>query len=81
MVRGNRFILESKNVSGWKSNRVIVIGAGIGGLSAAVDLARQGLEVVVLEKAAEPGGKIRSLEIDGARIELRADGIYDALGL
>lgn len=56
-------------MSGWKSNRVIVIGAGIGGLSAAVDLARQGLEVVVLEKAAEPGGKIRSLEIDGARID------------
>ena len=36
--------------------RVIVIGAGISGLTAAVYARRSGFEVVVLEKAASPGG-------------------------
>lgn len=51
------------------TNRVAVIGAGIGGLAAAVDLARNGVEVVVFERADAPGGKIRQLEIDGARLD------------
>lgn len=38
---------------------VVIIGAGIGGLVAAVELARQGLQVTVLERGATPGGKIR----------------------
>jgi phytoene dehydrogenase-like protein len=38
---------------------VIVIGAGMGGLAAAADLARQGCDVTVLERAATPGGKAR----------------------
>ena len=36
-----------------------MIGAGAGGLAAAIDLARQGIATTVLEKAAAPGGKIR----------------------
>ena len=37
--------------------RVIVVGAGMGGLAAAADLARAGMEVIVCERAAAPGGK------------------------
>lgn len=37
-------------------NRVIVIGAGISGLTSAVYARRSGFEVVVLEKAGSPGG-------------------------
>ena len=49
--------------------RVVVIGAGIGGLAAATELARQGLEVVVLERAAAAGGKMREITVGGARID------------
>lgn len=41
--------------------RVVVIGAGMGGLAAALDLARQGADVTVVERADAPGGKMRNL--------------------
>lgn len=49
--------------------RVCVIGAGVAGLSAAVELARQGHAVHVLEAAAAPGGKMRELEVAGRAID------------
>ena len=51
------------------AQRVAVIGAGIGGLVAALRLAHAGLDVTVLERAAAPGGKMRSVAADGARVE------------
>ena len=49
--------------------RVAVIGAGIGGLAAAIDLARQGAEVTLLERQGEPGGKMREIVLGEARID------------
>lgn len=49
--------------------RVVVIGAGIAGLVAGLRLAHAGLDVTILERAARPGGKMRSLMVDGAAIE------------
>lgn len=49
--------------------RVVVIGAGIGGLAAAADLARRGAQVTVLERAATSGGKMRHVMVDGAGID------------
>ncbi len=49
--------------------RVIVIGAGMGGLSAALRLAHSGHHVTVLEKNARPGGKVNILERDGFRFD------------
>ncbi|MDB9965458.1 FAD-dependent oxidoreductase, partial [Planktomarina temperata] len=40
---------------------VAIIGAGIGGLAAAMRLAHGGVKVTVLERQATPGGKMRSL--------------------
>ena len=45
--------------------KVVVVGAGVGGLAAAVRLAPAGHEVVVLEQAGAPGGKAGRLELDG----------------
>ena len=42
---------------------IAVVGAGIGGLSAAVALAGKGYDVTVFESHDAPGGKLRALEV------------------
>ncbi|MFD1559753.1 phytoene desaturase family protein [Paraburkholderia silviterrae] len=44
---------------------VIVIGAGLSGLSSALALARAGREVMVLEAADQPGGCCSTAQVDG----------------
>ena len=48
---------------------VVIVGAGMAGLSAAIDLARQGVSVTVLERAPAPGGKMREVETGGVRLD------------
>jgi 1-hydroxycarotenoid 3,4-desaturase len=52
-----------------RTQRVIVIGAGIGGLVAALLLATRGYAVTVIERAAAPGGKLREVEAGGRRLD------------
>lgn len=51
------------------SRRVVIIGAGIAGLAAALSLSARGEDVLVLERAASPGGKMREIAIGDARID------------
>jgi len=48
-----------------KQKKVIIIGAGFSGLSAASFLARDGFEVTVIEKNSIPGGRARKFEAEG----------------
>ena len=47
----------------------IVVGAGVGGLTAAIELSLAGHAVTVFDAAAHPGGKIRALEVAGHAID------------
>ncbi len=49
--------------------RIIIVGAGLGGLTAAALLAKAGHEVTVLEKNNWVGGKSRRIEVAGQRID------------
>jgi phytoene desaturase len=49
------------------TQRVVVIGGGIGGLSAAIHLAAAGAHVTVLEQNAAVGGKMSEIAQDGFR--------------
>jgi phytoene desaturase len=51
------------------SRSALVVGAGVGGLSAAVRLASTGWKVTVLEQAQEVGGKLGLFERDGFRFD------------
>jgi len=51
------------------SDPVIVIGSGMGGLAAAISLAARKIPVIVLERHASPGGKMRRLYVAGQPID------------
>ncbi|WP_119169157.1 1-hydroxycarotenoid 3,4-desaturase CrtD [Algihabitans albus] len=51
------------------AERVVVIGAGIGGLAAAITAAARGLQVTLVERAETPGGKMREVAAGGALLD------------
>ena len=57
-----------RTVSG-PTDHVVVVGAGLGGLSAALRLAGAGRSVTVLEREAVPGGRCGLAEIGGYRFD------------
>ncbi len=68
---------------------IVVIGAGMGGLASAAQLAARGYDVTVVEKEAEVGGKARRVMVDGHPVDAGPtvftmrdvfDGIFQSCG-
>src|SRR5512139_2961836 len=72
------------------STKVLVIGAGIGGLATAYWLSQRGHDVEILEASNRPGGRMLTLERKGDRVDVGAQfyhtnfryacGLMDAVG-
>jgi diapolycopene oxygenase len=53
-----------------KPRKVIVIGSGLGGISAAISLSQEGYDVTIHEKNAQIGGKLNVLKAEGYTFDL-----------
>jgi len=51
-------------------NTVYVIGAGISGLIAAYELEQAGFDPIVIEKSDAVGGRVRTVEVNGYRLDI-----------
>lgn len=57
--------------------RVVVVGAGISGLSAALRLSDAGADVVVLDGDSRVGGKLRTGEVAGQPVDVGAEALLN----
>lgn len=57
--------------------RVVVVGGGVAGLTAAHDLVTAGHDVVVVEGADEVGGKVRRREVAGVTVDVGAEAMLN----
>ncbi|OBG21287.1 phytoene dehydrogenase [Mycolicibacterium celeriflavum] len=54
---------------GGSTDHVVVVGAGLAGLSAALQLAGRGRTVTVVERGQHPGGRVGRMDIGGYRLD------------
>src|SRR5690554_2877861 len=47
------------------STKVVITGAGLGGLASGLRLAKRGFDVTILEKNNKPGGRLNQIKKDG----------------
>ena len=53
-----------------KEKKVLIVGAGIGGLSTALRLASQGYKVTIIEKNHQAGGRLNQIKKDGFTFDI-----------
>jgi phytoene dehydrogenase-like protein len=59
-----------------ESNKVIIVGGGIAGLIAAIELARSGAKVTLFEAAADLGGRARTKNAEGFLLNQGPHALY-----
>lgn len=62
--------IERDGVVNMEKKKVIVVGAGVAGLSSAIRLQKDGYAVEIYEKESLPGGKMHVIEKDGFKFDL-----------
>jgi len=67
---------KKQNTEENKNKNIIVIGAGIAGLAAARKLTDLGFNVTVLEASNRVGGRIKSVDLDGNKVDHGASWIH-----
>jgi len=55
---------------------VVIVGGGLSGLTAAVELGRLGVGAVVCDEGSEPGGRARTARRDGFHLNYGAHRLY-----
>lgn len=60
---------SKRHPPGIRGDRIVIVGGGIAGLSAAIALSATNAAIVLLEKAEAPGGKMRTVEVAGEAID------------
>eukprot|EP00951_Prasinocladus_malaysianus_P008777 scaffold63851_cov37-Prasinocladus_malaysianus.AAC.1 len=70
-VTGNNLTLSAVRAASATDSQadVVVVGAGIAGLACARALTQAGLSVVLIEAAEEVGGRVRTDEVDGFKLD------------
>lgn len=63
--------------SGAMGKRIVVVGGGIAGLTAARDLVAAGHDVVVLESSPRVGGKLLRAEVGGVMVDVGAEAMLN----
>lgn len=59
--------------------QVIVVGAGLAGMTGALSLARKGIDVILLEKEDAVGGRVNSPLLGGVAVNLGAQYYFPGL--
>ena len=73
---------QSNTMKNVNAKKIVVIGAGMGGLAAAIRLAAAGMEVTLIEAQSTPGGKMRCMTsaagpVDAGPTVLTMRGVFD----
>ena len=67
-------LLNFKNIDRSSTKSIVVIGAGLSGISCGYELVQHGYDVTVLEARSRPGGRVRTFR------DPFADNLYAEMG-